>query len=172
PFSGSISDVITILEKNSTPPVSTDVIAALTVIGRRKHKHAEPHRLDLSNSDFSNIKLPRGSDFRKADFSHSNLYNTKLDNCDFEGVEFYGAVLYLTSFKEAILNNVSIRDSQLIHIFVEGAYLNGFAIAERDIKSVIGISETQKAKLEIWRQKRDIANASGIVGPASQKWDE
>jgi uncharacterized protein YjbI with pentapeptide repeats len=97
-----------------SPKPSTDMRAAVTVIGRRPAGRMERGRIDLQFSDLRGIDLYQSSlagsrmpaiDLRLAFFVDVDLSASFINNANFDG-----AVLLQTSFRDADLSGTSFRN--------------------------------------------------------------
>jgi hypothetical protein len=97
-------------------PVSEDVQAAMTVLGRRPDR-VEDFVLDLRNVDLSGAEL-RGADLRRADMRGANLTDAVLIDARLDEVYAIGSC-----FQYAYLNGASLRDADLAAANLLGAQL-------------------------------------------------
>ncbi len=101
-------------------PVTKDVQAALTVIGRRRYKYdSEGKRLDLSRSNLS------GSYLRGANLSEADLRGANLRGANLRGAKFKGVNLYRANLRGANLYRANLREA-----FLEGAFLSGVFLSD------------------------------------------
>ncbi|MEH2182774.1 pentapeptide repeat-containing protein [Nostoc sp.] len=109
--------------------VTTDVQAALTVIGRRDSSkdpdtgaidlmYANLEQADLFKANFEQAKLI------SANFEQANLSEAKLSKADLCFARFTHANLYKADFTEAILNGVALNEAKLQGAILRKAKLN------------------------------------------------
>ena len=104
-------------------PVSMDVQAALTVIGRRSWQETESTQIDLSLSEFSHAFFRNPPNFENAVFTGSSLWGAEL-----EGANFIGARLYRTS-----LVNTNLVSAKLIGAEMRFAMLKVAVLTDADL---------------------------------------
>ena len=125
------------------PKPSTDIQAALTVLGRRQRRADEPpldlrstdlRGADLERADLRSAKLSRarleGADLResrleKADLRRANLSVALLSQARLEGADLKEAKLNVASLKEARLEGADLRWAHLEEAILTDAYLRG-----------------------------------------------
>jgi uncharacterized protein YjbI with pentapeptide repeats len=95
---------------------TTDVQAALTVIGRRA---AGPGRVDLAN-----ISIP-GTNLVGAKLDHANLTLAKLDHANLTGANLSGAGLRRANLSGADLTGADLSRANLTGANLSDAYLDG-----------------------------------------------
>ncbi|GHH62539.1 pentapeptide repeat-containing protein [Lentzea cavernae] len=84
-------------------PVSPDVHAALTVLGRRNTTHDQHSRVDLTETCLT------GANLSVANFSGADLAGTNFSGADLAGTNFSGADLAEANFSGANLNCVNLN---------------------------------------------------------------
>jgi len=100
--------------------ISTDIQAALIVIGRRdRSKDPKNGQLDLSFTDMKNLNLS-GSNFRQ-----TNLYQVDLSGANLTGANLEGAILSAANLSRANLNLANLEGAILSAANLEGANLSG-----------------------------------------------
>ena len=116
-------------EPNADPefnPVTTDIQAAITVLGRINvfrpdHIRIETPRTDLRHVDFyggnfAGANLTRSlldhADFMSADLSGAVLIGARLDSADVTGTNFNGAALYIIDFTNVDFSDSDIENAQ------------------------------------------------------------
>lgn len=112
------------------PKISTDIQAAMTVIGRRNvERDRENQKLDLRNTairqaDLTNAKLQR-LDLRGVDLTRAQLQGCDLFESNLENAKLCGTILY-----EANLRSCNLQAAKLI-----GANLNRANLSEANLRS-------------------------------------
>ena len=102
-------------------PLREDILAALTIIGRRdkwhngkkhlEHEQQQNYRIDLQNCDL------HGASLNRANISKAKLYNSNLT--------------------EALLNHANLTDATLNHAILIGAQLNHANLTGAGLSSII-----------------------------------
>lgn len=131
------------------PPVTIDVQAALTVIGRTNIKNDSKNKnkkLVLSQTNL------RGANFRKAnlqdaDLRGSNLRWTDLEEADLREVDLRGANLLGAHLKEADLRKAKLAGASLVGAEFQGARLKGADFEQADLTGAKGLPDNLKRKL-------------------------
>jgi pentapeptide repeat protein len=108
-----------------SPPVhvSTDVQAALTVLGRRPDP-IHHHNIDLTYADIADAYLG-GADLVGANLGVANLTHAYLAGANLAGANLVGANLSGTYLTGAYLYRADLRDANLTHAWLVGANLAG-----------------------------------------------
>ena len=93
-------------------PVTTDIQAVLTVLGRRRVEHEPGHqRLDLTLSDLGGATLARGN-LNRAKLTLANLVHANLESADLESAAFRGANLKGADLEGANLKGANLKGAQ------------------------------------------------------------
>lgn len=118
--------------------VSTDVQAALTVIGRRNpQQDRENQKLDLRNTDIRRVDLTnanlqrldlRGANLIKADLRKANLFETDLEGAKLCGTVLYEANLQSCNLQEANLCGANLNKANLCGANLRSANLSGTSL--------------------------------------------
>jgi uncharacterized protein YjbI with pentapeptide repeats len=125
------------------PPVSSDVQAALTVIGGRNPSYdgsaiINLERTNLISADLTRAHLARadfeGSDLASANLDGSNLSQAHLEDANFEGAQFTGTNLQGSDLSNSSMQGVQFQDSQLYKAVFAGANLTGVYIFDSDLR--------------------------------------
>jgi hypothetical protein len=107
----------------AAPVLSTDVLAALSVVNRRTRHQIEfekisGHKLDLSGVNFEGAKLPRSS------FARANLQGANFANADLGlDADFSDAYLEFINFREASLVRAKFPRACLVGADLERALI-------------------------------------------------
>jgi hypothetical protein len=114
------------------PKPTTDVKAALTVLGRL------PHRLDIGRADLSYGKFAC-ADLMRADLSGFSFIGANLRSADLKGANLQGANLLVASLQEANMHEADLRranlhGADLYRARPEGAKLQGANLCEAVLK--------------------------------------
>lgn len=116
-----------------------DVQAAVTVLGRRRHRADEPHQInlvgtwlygaDLSGLDLSNANLRNCilwfADLRAAKFVGSTLDELRCERALADGADFSQATLYRARFLRAQLDGTNFDRARLVQADLSMASLAG-----------------------------------------------
>jgi uncharacterized protein YjbI with pentapeptide repeats len=134
----------------ATELMTKDIQAALTVIGRRRHKKDPPdkrlnlsyihlscanlHRAFLQRASFYNVDFYAAdlsnadfsnADLKSANFTNANLQGAELKNADLKSATFSNAILYDADLRGANLRGANLRASHLISANLYDADLSG-----------------------------------------------
>jgi len=120
-------------------PVSTDVQAALTVIGRRGHQNdpkAKTICLDSTNLTKANLQ---GAYLQRANLETANLEGANLKDAYLKGAYLQGANLRGANLKNAYLQGAYLQEANLegadfSKSHLEGAHLNLSELKNTDIR--------------------------------------
>jgi uncharacterized protein YjbI with pentapeptide repeats len=120
--------------------VPTDILAILTVLGRRTERdEVEPQLADLSPEDWQIINIGRKHS-RRLDLSDVNLYRAKITHTNLQGVlltranlrgtdlsdsDFQGSHLIAANLQRARLASSNLSGAFLLYANLAGAYLTG-----------------------------------------------
>jgi hypothetical protein len=116
-------------EKEQSTEITTDIQAALTVIGRRScEKEEENQRPDLKLTDFRRTNL-REAKLQKVSFIGANLQkvifnNARLQKADFLGAELQEADLCNANLQEASFFGANLQEANLCDADLQGAFLH------------------------------------------------
>jgi uncharacterized protein YjbI with pentapeptide repeats len=102
-------------------PLSTDVQAALTVLGRRPSR-PEPRQIDLSKADLRRADLT-GLRFTGAQFFRTDLRGAHLDRADLSGANLLQARLGSAWMRDTILQDAVIADVSMEYALMTRAQL-------------------------------------------------
>jgi uncharacterized protein YjbI with pentapeptide repeats len=106
-------------EQKDYAPISKDIQAALTVIGRRDaRKDPDGKLLDLSKANLF------GANLYKADLSRTNLYKANLEGVNLIGANLVGANPYKANFSKAYLVGAHLSRTNLEGASLSKAYLS------------------------------------------------
>jgi uncharacterized protein YjbI with pentapeptide repeats len=141
-------------------PPTTDIQAALTVIGRRA-------AIGTGRVDFANVHIPKaqlyranlsGADLSGADLSAANLSGAHLSGANLRGADLSTAILSATltgadlstaNLSAAILTGANLRGAFLIGANLSGALLGGANLGGANLSGAILIGATvSQAQLE------------------------
>lgn len=106
--------------------VATDVQAALTVIGRRRHKW------DSGDLDLASANVPKAY-LREAFLMGAHLNGANLNGADMIGVNVVGANLRGAELSGAHLNGADLRGAHLNDAYLNGAVLMGAFLNNADL---------------------------------------
>ena len=139
--------------QSSDRPVTTDIQAILTVLGRLNTDIEEPiRRLDLHNTNL------RGADFTRARLQWAILTNANLHGAILSGANLLGAILTTTNLQEADLSfanltgvnfaDADLQDATLFNCNLQYAHLGSASllrtdITNTDLSDVIGLTQEQ-----------------------------
>lgn len=129
------------------PRISTDVQAALTVIGRRPQR-SERNEVDLSLTDFCGSDLSRlnfdGVWFWRARLQNAKMLDTSMKGANLAWAQMQGAMLtdaqlqgaYLCEarLQEAVLIRAKLQHADLEEAHLEGAFLGGANLSATILK--------------------------------------
>jgi hypothetical protein len=104
------------------PP--TDVLAALTVLGRRNRERERDERLDLRRTDLRGVDL-KGVNLSRADLRGAWLSNADLAAADLRGADLREANLESAYLVDARLEGANLGGAQLAGASLGGAHLEG-----------------------------------------------
>jgi uncharacterized protein YjbI with pentapeptide repeats len=139
---------------NPAIPLSVDVQAALTVLGRRPDLFGTPmadlRRIDWHNTDLEHANLQRvdltgadlrGAQLRGADLTGAELTGAQLKKADFRDARLHGVDLRAMDLRWADLRGVDLagvdgRDMRLTRVDLSGAQLVGADFRRADLRSV------------------------------------
>ena len=108
----------------SAKPLTVDVQAALTVIGRRHTENDGPNDVDLSMACLVGARL-----------AGANLRHVNLTNTDLAGAVMNGSILSGTKLDDAILQRADLTGADLSHASLDGTNL---ADATMDDAKLVG----------------------------------
>ncbi|MGW3361286.1 pentapeptide repeat-containing protein [Streptomyces bungoensis] len=121
---------------------TTDVQAALTVLGRRSGTHGGRHPLDLSyahlegaalmNADLSSTLLV-GTHLEGASLSFANLNNSLLVNAHLNGALLGVAQMQSALLAGAVMKDAMMFDANLTDADLQGAVMDGASLARADL---------------------------------------
>jgi uncharacterized protein YjbI with pentapeptide repeats len=140
-------------EKGTGSP-STDIQAALTVIGRRKAigigipdfananiPKADLHGADLGGSNLTNTNLSganlSGASLVSANLSGSNLSSTNLSGAILVSANLSGAILISANLSGASLSDAILSGASLVSANLSGANLSGANLSDANLSSTI-----------------------------------
>lgn len=115
------------------PPLSTDVQAALTVLGRRPSR-PEPRRIDLAKADLRRADLT-GLRFTGARFFRTDLRGAYLDQADLRGADLFRARLGSAWMRDSRLQDAVIADVSMKDAIMTGAQLQRANLGSSDLVS-------------------------------------
>ena len=142
-------------EDGTTPlstPVTADIQAILTVIGRRRVEFDSPGQaVDLSRTNLSHSSFPKGGlaaiDLWGADLSKAFLSGRDLSGISLLGARLVGALLFATDLSGAELIEADLSRAHLERADLSGAYLAVADLSEADLTKAnlcgVDLSETQ-----------------------------
>jgi uncharacterized protein YjbI with pentapeptide repeats len=126
-----------------TPAVSSDVQAALTVIGGRDPAHDGSAIIDLEKTnligaDLTGAYLVRadleGSDLASANLDGSNLSRAHLEDVNFKAAQFTNTNLQASDLSNTYMQGVHVQDSRLYKAVLAGSNLDGVYISDSDLR--------------------------------------
>ena len=150
----TIADVLSAFVRDSDPArsVTTDVQAALTVLGRPSHGTA------LRPTDLSGVTLPKAN-LRGADFGGANLRTARLDGADLTdaslhravlaGAQLSGANLSKAELHDADLTDADLRNATLYQADFAGATLTRCRLAGCDLSTAQNLSREQRGAAQL-----------------------
>ena len=118
--------------KDYRPPESREELEKRYIAGERCFPNTQ-----LSDADFSGIKLD-GANFEEhswfsdANFSGASLRNTSFRNCNLKCVNFSNSDLTGAIFELAAIESIKKKHAVLEGVKVKGATFYGFELAEGD----------------------------------------
>lgn len=121
------------------PTPSTDVQAALTVLGRR------PDRFELNSLDLHDADL-RGSNLEGARLDGAHLRGAQLQGADLRFARMVGSNLIDAQLQEAWLQHANLTYSQLDGSNLEGARLGSTRLEKVILNEVHGLTFVQLAE--------------------------
>ena len=152
--------------RNQVPPApekrpdrpTTDVQAALTVLGRRTigHEQHAPLVLDLSFTELANMNL-QGANFSGANLSGTNLSYAQLDHANFAG-----ALLPVAN-----LSNASLKGANLSGATMPGADLSNAALFDTNLSAASMVRANLESALMSGSNLEDAALAGASLHGAS-----
>ena len=169
--------VQTINTQKQLSPVTADIQAVLTVIGRRDLiQEQEERSLDLSCTNFTGADF-READLRKADFREADLREVYLGEANLSGADFRRAnlsrvnpprtnvVTRSVNFAEALLTQTNLSEARLVRADFSGAELNeanlgaAFLYETKFVKA--NLNEANLSGADLSRANLNEANLSG-----------
>jgi uncharacterized protein YjbI with pentapeptide repeats len=127
-------------QHDEIPPLPTDIQAALTVLGRRKHKDTdwEQYWLNLSKTNLQQAYLSH-TNLQQADFSMANLQQAHLDVANLQEAVFQEANLqqagfYAANLQGTILQKADLRWTDFQEANLQWAYLRGVNLQGADLR--------------------------------------
>jgi uncharacterized protein YjbI with pentapeptide repeats len=122
---------------------TSDIQAALTVLGRRDATHDNNTYVDLTYTCLNSYKLPRAT-LGHADLRNSDFTGTDLTDADLANADLTGANLRVTQFADANLTDANLlstqltganlSDAQLINSVLSGADLGGANLRRANLR--------------------------------------
>ena len=132
-------------ENNGLSIVTTDIQAALTVIGRRRLMKEDGTCNDKGKLELNNTNL-----------SGANLYKANLNNANLFGANLSGTSLNKANLSSANLFGANLRESYLIKANLSGTNLSGAKLLDANLNEVkLGGSNLSNADLS----NADLSNA-------------
>lgn len=114
-------------------PLTTDIQAVLTVIGRRKYPETkETISLDLSGSNLRGAKLG-SANLKSVNFSRANLSDAYLVKAELENAKFYKAILKNANLSKGNLSNADLGEAKLNNTILSGANLTSAKLGHTDL---------------------------------------
>ena len=142
-------------DKPSTQPITSDIQAILTVVGRRKPKYdLKGLRLDLSETHLHGARL-----------TGANLRTASLYNVNFQGAIFQNTILHGTNFHGSSLNQCLFERAHLLDANIEGCEIRNADFSEavnltkEQVTSAIG---SESAELPAYVQDARHAQADTL----------
>jgi uncharacterized protein YjbI with pentapeptide repeats len=170
--------------------VTTDIQAALTVIGRRNSKQDPQDRIidlrfcDIRGANIKNANLSyadlKGAKISYAQLENANLSSAKLQTADLSGAILNGANLSKSSLNDAVLKDAylqktDLQNSDLSNANLLGAHLQGAKLNHATLHYSNFIqAELQGANLREAKLKRtDLRNAKiDHTTELDEKWNQ
>ncbi|PSB28815.1 pentapeptide repeat-containing protein [Stenomitos frigidus] len=128
-------------------PVTKDVQAALTVIGRREVKNDPDQKsLDLSDTNLNSADLYRaqlegakfeGANLKSANLEGGSLKSAFLGNADLSGALLHNADLPGAKLSSALLNSAELEGAHLAYADLRGANLIGANLSNANLRRTI-----------------------------------
>ena len=117
-------------DMQSGQPVTTDIQAILTVLGRRNAAYDMPkQRLDLSRTHLHGVRLA-DANLQHATFTGANLRQAVFYRVNFDGAIFQSAVLHGTNFEKSTLTLACFQGANLLAAKLQGADIRTAALSE------------------------------------------
>lgn len=124
----------------SIQPVTTDIQAIVTVLGRRKAQYDKfGQRIDLSGTHLHGVRLA-DANLQHATFAGANLRQAVFYRVDFNGAIFQGTILHDTNFEKSLLRRSYLQRADLF-----AANLEGTDIRKADLSEALNLEPTQIA---------------------------
>nr|WP_290224229.1 pentapeptide repeat-containing protein [Trichocoleus desertorum] len=116
--------------------ISTDIQAALTVLGRRAKSYGkgEKYRVDLGGTDLRGANL-LGANFEGANFRNSNLQRVYFEEANLTGAMLKGVQLQGASLTRANLSNALLWEVDLEKTFVIDANFQQATIMNANLRN-------------------------------------
>jgi uncharacterized protein YjbI with pentapeptide repeats len=119
------------LPANQSAPTA-DIMAAITVLGRRPDPSRPRHMLDLHQSYLVRADL-HGVSFSGSDLNNAYLSRSNLFEADLEGAELNGADMSHSNMAGANLTRAELSSAQMQGAYVGDAYLNETNLIHADL---------------------------------------
>ena len=114
----------------SVQPVTTDIQATLTVLGRRKAEYDMPkQRLDLSGTHLHGVRLA-DANLQHTTFTGANLRQAVFYRVNFDDAIFQSAILQGTDFKKSTLTRTCFQRAILLAAKLQGADIRTADLSE------------------------------------------
>lgn len=159
-------------EAKRNKEITTDIQAALTIIGRRKiEQDSKKEKINLSRANLSEANLSEanlsGADLSGADLSGAFLSRTNLSEAFLVGTNLSGAFLSETNLSGTFLLNADLREARIISPQnIKFEELKLAIINENTLLSYV--SEKQKAEL-IEISKKNLEEREILLNENNQK---
>jgi uncharacterized protein YjbI with pentapeptide repeats len=134
-------------------PITADIEAVLTVIGRREWRYEtsdqtlDLHRTNLHDADLEGAYL-RGANLEEAYLRRANLRgaylrDAYLKGADLRGADMEGAYLRSASLEGAYLRGANLVNADLRGVDLWGADLSGAYLRGADLRGTLGVIQQQ-----------------------------
>lgn len=137
------------VHEQAPPPPEPDILAILTVIGRRSiyHKDVEYGPIDIQAANLRRANL-RGADLRRANLRDSDLWGVDLQGANLQGAsliqcDLRGATLAESDLREALLQGSRLGFANLRNSDLGGAYLHLADLSGADLSDARGLNQEQ-----------------------------
>ncbi len=139
----NIQSILSNIRAENATSVTTDIQAALTVIGRRNSRQDPKDR--VINLRFCDM---RGADLKNAKLNNADLRGTRISGANIESASLSCANLQGTDLTNTVLNNANLRKAKLNHALLNYADLKKTDLQDADLTNAqLKKANLQKAKL-------------------------
>lgn len=154
----------TVEELGKITKVSTDLQAALTVIGRRNwEQDQENQQLDLRNTDIRRVDLSNANlqrlDLRGANLTKANLQKANLFAANLEGAKLCSTTLYEANLQSCNLQEANLYGANLNRANLSGANLRSANLSGASLRAA-NFCEANLYKANLQSCNLKVANLS------------